>query len=393
MLWRMARLPRFDLPGIGAVGAGKTEDGGFMNIDFHYGVIYIVARWAGMGPTEAEVVAHACQYVDDSTVSGVLEFKGGQTYERFAAAHCMIDYRNLLAIQDKLVWATFHFLPAGEGEAFDEKCVCKPNSEVAKDMVRRALRRRGADNTLHRLGITLHTYVDTWAHQKFSGIISDRNIVHELKSDECPPETWIKKLAALVESDCGVIESDAVGLVSKVGHGAALHFPDLPWAKWSYRNALGEPVERDNLPVFIDAANNACRTIRSFIKRDDKFETQSGLSFDQEVSLRSFLAANDSHDPAERLDALSTALEQGSFCELKEPLPPYVGKGPGSWKALALGITAAGKEEEESQEKAERPEWSAVFEQSDYRKYHDAVQEHRLEVTREVLPKYGIRLA
>lgn len=364
-----------------------------MNIDFHYGVIYIVARWAGMDPARAETVAHACQYIDDSTVSGVLEFRGGQTYERFAAAHGMIDYRNFLQIRDKLVWATFHFLPGGEGDSFEQKCVCRPNSDIARDMARRALQRRHAGNALHRLGVTLHVYVDTWAHQNFSGIISDKNVIHELVSEHHHPKAWIQLLSAAIRAEYDVAESEVIGFISKVGHGAALHFPDLPWARWSYRNALDEHIERDNLPDFIEAADYACRVIRAFLRDTGDFESQTGLVPEQQASLRAFLRDNRSEDPQERLTALAAALGQGRFVGLEETLPAYVAKGVGSWKAAAVGITARGREVEAAQELASKPEWSETFEQSDYRKYHDAVQEHRLVVTREVLPSYGIRLA
>jgi len=37
--------------------------------------------------------------------------------------------------------------------------------------------------------------------------------------------------------------------------------------------------------------------------------------------------------------------------------------------------------------------WSEAFEQSDYRKFHDAIKEHRFVVTQIILPKHGVRLA
>lgn len=364
-----------------------------MNIDFHYGVIYVVARWAGMERSAAETVAHACQYIDDSTVSGVLEFEDGQTYERFAAAHDMIDYRNFLQIRDKLVWATFHFLPGGEGHTFEEKCVCKPNSAPAKEMVRRGLQCTDAENALHRLGVTLHVYVDTWAHQNFSGIKSHRNVIHELTSQHHHREMWIQTLVATIRKHYDVAESEAIGFISKVGHGAALHFPDMPWAVWSYENALGEHIERNNLPDFMDAADNALRVIRAFRNRTDEFESQPGLSAEQKNTLQTFLEGNNSEDPDERLKKLAEALSQGSFAGLNEALPGYAGKGKRSWKESAVGITANGQEAEIAEEAVKKPKWGKAFEDSDYRKYHDAVKQHRLVVTHDVLPIYGIRLA
>ncbi len=80
-----------------------------MNIDFHYGVVYIVARVGGMTPDQALTVAHACQYVDDATTPGILRFQGGETFERFATAHKTFDYANTENDQNRLVWAPFHF--------------------------------------------------------------------------------------------------------------------------------------------------------------------------------------------------------------------------------------------------------------------------------------------
>ena len=139
-----------------------------MNIDFHYGVIYIVARVAGMNQAQAATVAHACQYIDDATTHGLLFFKGGEMFDRFASAHAVFDYNNIDNDLNRLVWAPFHFLPAGHGASLEEKAICGANSDIAKETVRQAIRSAHTPNALHRLGVTLHSYVDTWAHQGFS---------------------------------------------------------------------------------------------------------------------------------------------------------------------------------------------------------------------------------
>lgn len=84
-----------------------------MNIDFHYGVIFILARTAGLTRDEAQTVAHACQYVDDATTDGLLKFHDGQRFERFASAHDMIDYRNRVSMDNRESWVPFHFVPGG----------------------------------------------------------------------------------------------------------------------------------------------------------------------------------------------------------------------------------------------------------------------------------------
>src|SRR5471032_565431 len=133
-----------------------------MNIDFHYGMIFVVARLAGLTPTQAETVAHACQYVDDATTDGLLHFAGGETFERFASAHEMVDYQNINKDDNRTVWAPFHFLPGGEGNTFEERAVCRQDSAIARETVRHAIQVSDQDNALHRLGVTLHVYIDTW---------------------------------------------------------------------------------------------------------------------------------------------------------------------------------------------------------------------------------------
>ena len=210
-----------------------------MNIDYHYGVIYVVSRIGGLDQKQAQVVAHACQYIDDSTVPGLLKFAGGETFDRFASAHRMFDYKNADNDENRVVWVPFHFLPGAQGATLEEKAICRKNSDVAKTMVRHALARRSEPNGLHRLGVALHVYVDTWSHQGFSGTESDYNKLSWLVGDDHDEATWLGKLKAAA----GVLEDNlkarALDIISGLGHGAALHFPDMPWAKWKYVN--GQP--------------------------------------------------------------------------------------------------------------------------------------------------------
>lgn len=65
-----------------------------MNIDFHYGVVYATARLGGLLSADALTVAHACQYVDDSTTLGLLDFVDGEMFERFPTAlHVRLSQR------------------------------------------------------------------------------------------------------------------------------------------------------------------------------------------------------------------------------------------------------------------------------------------------------------
>ncbi|WP_308112590.1 MULTISPECIES: DUF6765 family protein [Paraburkholderia] len=357
-----------------------------MNIDFHYGVVYIVARTGGMAPAEALTVAHACQYVDDATTSGILRFAGGETFERFATAHKLFDYTNTEDDQNRLVWTPFHFLPAGEGETLEEKAVCRPDSAVAREVVRRAIRQRGTDTALHRLGVTLHAYVDTWAHQGFAGIESPMNRVHMLEAEDCTREGWLARLTRATRHLVQHVEEDVLTLALPVGHGAALHYPDQPWAKWHYIDGRNERVKRHNLPEFMQAAEMTCRAVRAYVAGREDFESQPGLPEDVKAALTKLLDTNRNLDDNKRLQIICEALKTDAIPGLSESIPDYVAKGLGSWKYKATGLQS-------DDDSGDRPRWSDVFEKSDYRRFHDAVKEHRFVITQEILPTRGLRIA
>jgi hypothetical protein len=130
-----------------------------VNIDFHHGTTYVLARLAGFSQAEARVVAHASQYVDDAVSTGAVTFTNGAMYARISSAHKMLDYRNFEALADHLVWVPFHFLPGNGGlpagqdpdGPFVKKLVCRPDSPVAHDLIRSVIRHRDMRQALHRL--------------------------------------------------------------------------------------------------------------------------------------------------------------------------------------------------------------------------------------------------
>ncbi|CAB3784619.1 DUF6765 family protein [Paraburkholderia fynbosensis] len=357
-----------------------------MNIDFHYGVVYIAARVGGMTAGDASTVAHACQYVDDATTRGILRFKGGETFERFATAHKLFDYANTENDQNCLVWTPFHFLPAAEGETLEEKAICRPDSGVAREVVRRAIRQRDSETGLHRLGVTLHAYVDTWAHQGFAGIESPWNRVHLLEAQDCTRKGWFAHLQLVAGHLLEHIEEDILTLALPVGHGAALHYPDQPWARWHYIDGRNNFISRHNLPEFVEAADMACRAVRAYVAGREDFETQPGLPEEVKETLTRLLDTNRHADDNDRLLIVCEWVKAGRIPGLKERIPAYVAKGRGSWKHMATGLEC-------DDDTGDRPVWTNAFEKSDYRRFHDAVKQHRFVTTQEILPAHGLRIA
>ncbi len=161
-----------------------------MQIDFHHATTYVCARMAGFSHEEADIISYSAQYVDEATNDGILKFEEGQRYTRMASAHKMIDRRNFSEAANHKVWVPFHFLPGNNGipaggehdkGTFIKRLVCKPYSDVAVDLLATCREKKNKPYALHRLGITMHVFADTFAHQGFAGIQHKINEVHDLK--------------------------------------------------------------------------------------------------------------------------------------------------------------------------------------------------------------------
>jgi hypothetical protein len=348
--------------------------------DFHHAATYAIARCAGFEPRDAATVAYASQYVDDAIHAGAVKFSNGAMYQRISSAHRMLDYRNFEALEDHLAWVPFHFLPGNGGRprgqdpegSFIRKLVCLPDSPVAHDMIAAVIRHKDDRHALHRLGITMHTYADTWAHQGFAGVrhqinhathITDHNGVHD--------HPFMEK-----------VKNFFVDIVLPLGHGTVLGHPDRPYLKWGYTNGLGEKIERDNPRDFLEASDKMCQAMQRFLAGDIAYPAKGLNGDDKAVFSRLFNTVRD-EDPAHRHAAWTAEIAKGSFTFGPETIA-YVGEGEGSWQHAALGVL-------------EPPHggysYRADFLQSDWKLFHDALQAHRLAIVSKILPEYGICVA
>lgn len=353
-----------------------------MQIDFHHAVTYVVARWSGFGHGEASVIATAAQYVDDSTSDVPIQFEDDSTFERLATAHKMIDLSNLNAVADHVSWVPFHFLPGAQGDG-DHALLCVQNSAVAQDMLNRCIadcrRPDGTltDEALHRLGITAHVYVDTWAHQKFAGILSPVNGVTKVL-DETGAE----------DEDFAQRRKDAEDsllsrLIPDMGHGKALTLPDQPWLAWSYVNGDGQVVERQNLDLFVDAADHLYRFFRRF---------QGGEAVELDMVLKNELRAKFDtlrmEDGGARHAVWLKALADGGFKGIAPVEVTYSSNGPSSWEVAAFGAISIDPQYPTSP----RPERGAAFETGHWKKFHLAAKAHQEAILTAILPAHGLQL-
>lgn len=352
-----------------------------MQIDFHHAVTYLVARIAGFSHENADIVAYSAQYVDDATCSGTIRFKNGAQYHRISSAHAMLDLKNLDAGDNREVWLPFHFLPGNGGMSensnpggkFINKLICLPDSAIANDMVRTAIIDRGKPCGLHRLGIAMHVYADTWAHQNFAGVL------HRVNDVENAAEKGKTGAFDKLETFLGDVLDETI---PPLGHGRATILPDMPFLNWSYTNGQSEQVVRNNSEDFFTAADRMCIAMRRYIAGDPDAPVQGIDPYNNTLIKRNFSEFKDKEGNNRHRLWLDT-IRNGTFTIGKTPLTAdvvYNEKGRNSWKAQALGTAL----------ELEEYEFNQGFLTSNWKMFHDALQSHRFAVLHEILPRYGI---
>jgi hypothetical protein len=87
-------------------------------------------------------------------------------------------------------------------------------------------------------------------------------------------------------------------------------------------------------------------------------------------------------DPEPRHRVWLDAIKAGQFSFGSVDLA-YVEKGPGSWKFDALGL-------DPDEEEGVTYKFKPTFLESNWKRFHDAVQYHRLYVLHDLLPQFGL---
>jgi len=348
-----------------------------MQIDFHHATTYVLARLADFDHASAATIAHAAQYVDDATSSGAVYFDNKALYHRISSAHKMVDPRNALAASNHLVWLPFHFLPGNDGLPTDQetdkdfihKIICTPDSPVARDMVRQCILDQHRSYGLHRLGVTMHVYADTWAHQGFAGVL------HEINEVEDAVETTDSGVFSILGDFLRDILDDAI---PPLGHGRANVFPDMPFLSWRYTNGIGQTIQRNNTDDFCTASEQLCMAMKRYIA-DDPDADVSGIANVDMQHLQQLFSQTRLESGEERHAVWLAAIADGAFSFGPETIS-YKARGKGSWKDDALGTSY------------DMPvhSYKEGFLNSDWKMFHDAVQAHRFYVIHDLLPAYGI---
>jgi hypothetical protein len=353
-----------------------------MQIDFHHGVTYILARLAGFAHSDATTIAHAAQYVDDANNQGTIRFSDTSTYYHYASAWAISDVdEESQNTADYTVWVPFHFLPGNNGAVADgttnvplaQRLLCQPDCPLATRMWEECRKNASAPNALHRLGITCHVYEDTFSHQRFAGFRHDINDVASLSGIAPSTISLFDRL------------EDRFADILKLGHGGAGINPDLPYLSWHCQMKSGTAFDSVNPGVFLLACQRLFSQLTHYRGGDPNLE----LGASDQAQIVSLINSTQIKDGGQRHAVWLQAIGGGHF-SFGAPTPEemaelnYIAKGEGSWKYEALGTTS---DQDSPLDRFVRP---ADFEQKDWYKFHEALKEHRSTVLDTLLPEFGL---
>jgi hypothetical protein len=205
-----------------------------MNAEFHYYAVYFLCARAGLPGERCADIAFASQYVDNAIIGYDIDDGGFSYRSQITQNYIFWDDETLRGIS-----LPFHFVPglpeAARRERVDgtaSRWTVTPDSPLAKELLLAALR-TGDD---FRIGIALHAYADTWAHQHFSGRVEDGNVVDP--SSHLPP----------------------------AGHLQALRSPDDAAGRWTDARLLPELSRVDNTARFRAAGRKIYRYLRTYLR-------------------------------------------------------------------------------------------------------------------------------
>lgn len=210
-----------------------------VNIEFHYYTIHFLAVQSGFPQDDASLIAYSSQFVDSNIIQYAIETPRG-LYETQVTQN--YGFWNSEAL--KTINVPFHFIP-GEGlkkeyaQRRDGKrhpLLTRPNSPYAKRLFIDAL----STKNLYRIGIAVHSFADTWAHQNFSGLRSNLNAF------------------------------DGTVVIPPIGHAQALNNPDLSDTVWQ------DPRLKESSVINIDRFLAAAQKIYRY------FCVHNGNSFEDE---------------------------------------------------------------------------------------------------------------
>lgn len=263
-----------------------------MDIEFHYYMTYLIAAKAGLDADSARVLAHSSQFIDDNDIIFEVDKGKGSAYRNYISQTLNITKPKAKLLR---IYPIFHFIPgdprsktAWRKDGKMHWLCTTPNSANANAIMDAAIR----SESLYRIGVAAHGYVDTWAHQNFIGYYDDFNAM-----------------------DIGLKQ-----LMPNIGHADAGHNPDWPALLWRDPRLIDEAV--DNKARFLEAAKHLLAKLARFTDpkiSDEEIAERQGdivIALDQAIGERD--QKNQRSD--ERVDRYRELAERAEYGDAALPI-------------------------------------------------------------------------
>jgi hypothetical protein len=225
-----------------------------MNTEFHYWITGTIAKHAGFDADEARIIAYSSQFVDDN--DGEIPVFDQENDVVPSYKNLITQTMNILRPRRDImkIYPLFHFIPGDQANAPPRKdgrthiLNTTPDSSNARQILAYTIQSAASKykandkSGLYRLGITTHAYVDTWAHQNFTGWFDDFNAI-------------------------------GANILPDIGHANAMHHPDWVSHRWDDQRLQNPNI--DNNLRFLTAAKKTYACYLDFQQKIGKSQTDA----------------------------------------------------------------------------------------------------------------------
>lgn len=343
-----------------------------MQKDFHFYGIYVLCRCKGMPPEYSKIVAYSSQHTDDAKYGHALKFENGGYFKQALCAHRFM-HPDVFSLDTQYgVYIPFHFIPGDVGNGFQERMLCRENGDIAQEMMREVWKLKEKPYNLHRLGIALHAYADTWAHKDFSGLQTGLNDIDDI-------DVRNEEKKAIPKIFAHFFRNVTEAVIPRVGHAEAATIPDEPYREWSYYNVYEDRhIYRRNWMLYLDASRAIYQEIKFFLRKNPEFKaTKSVVHWGNVRSpLRIQLMFKGSLE--ERCRNWVEKINASAFGFECLPEDKYLTYDDREWFRDAVEVKSEKGETDKYYRKKD-------FHQSNWKNFHDAALSHRFFVHNELL--------
>ena len=266
-----------------------------MDICFHYFAVKTVARAAGYREEQAQRIAVYSQLMDDYDWQGYLRAENMPEYLKRDGADVVfnealkiispvatgfpsvVDMASLiLPRSQKLIVSPFHFIPQNERRVSNGDLRTVPAKLHDGSYISSMLDRLEADmasggisesDALMKMGMLLHTFADTYAHQLFTGYNNRTNSVKLISAkDNITQEDATKEYGYWIEQWISQIEEAAGAEIPTIGHMSVVSIPDLSHLSFEMEYIDIDGTKRVHSRSNTDLFVAACKELYSFMR-------------------------------------------------------------------------------------------------------------------------------